>query len=336
PGASLGRAFVTGASGFLGYEIARQLAKAGVVTRALSRTGSLPGELADLGVTIVRGDLSNPLALREGMTGCDVVFHVAADVTMWRRRWTQSVSTNVIGTRNVVAESTRTGIRRLVHTSTAATIGKPLIRCATEPVMVDERSAYNFHELAMVYPHTKWLAEQEVRRGIAEGLDAVVTHPAAIFGPRDWKHNTLPLLQAPKRKLAFAAPGGTRSICDVRDVATAHLRAAELAPAGAHYILGGDCLSLSELLGLIAQLVGGSPPRLELPDRWVRALGTTLDVMADLTGKPPLLSSEMATQSTFRVRLSSAKAEAQLGYRSRPPRESLRDAVAWFRQRGVL
>ena len=242
----------------------------------------------------------------------------------------------MIGTRNLVADAMRVGVGRLVHTSTAATSGKRFGRSAGEPVTVDERSAYNLHELAMVYPHTKWLAEQEVVRGIAQGLDAVMTYPAAIFGPRDWKHNTLPLLQAPKGKLGFAVPGGTRSICDVRDVAAAHLRAAEVAPAGERYILGGQCLSLAELLGLIAQLVDGSPPRFELPDGLVKALGTALDAVADVTGKPPLLTGEMATQSTFRVRLSSAKAEAQLGYRSRPAYESLRDAVAWFGQQGVL
>jgi dihydroflavonol-4-reductase len=336
PPGALRRAFITGASGFLGYEIARQLVAAGVETRALSRSGRLPGDLAKLGVTIVRGDLDDPVALEDGMDGCDVVFHVAADVTMWRRHWGQSVSTNVIGTRNIVAAACQAGMGRLVHTSTAATIGKPLTRSVGEPVTVDENSAYNFHDLAMVYPHTKWLAEQEVHRGIDQGLDAVVTHPAAIFGPHDWKHNTLPLLQAPKTPFSLAAPGGTRSICDVRDVAAAHLQAAQMGAAGEHYILAGECLSLIELLSLIAQIAGGRPPRFELPDGLVRALGMAFDALADVTGKAPLLSGEMALQSTLRVHLSSAKAAAQLGYRSRPARESIRDAAAWFEAQGVL
>lgn len=329
-------AFVTGATGFVGCEIARQLADAGARVVALSRSGRLPAELHERDVRCVQGDLQTPATLQAAMQGCDVAFHVAADVNMWPRRWAASVSTNVLGTRNVVAAALAAGVARMVFTSSAATIGKPLARHGRELVTLDERDEYNLHALQMVYPHTKWLAEQEVIRGIERGLDAVITHPAAVLGPGDWKHNTLPLFTAPRRRLCLAVPGGYRTTCDVRDVAAGHLAAAIQGRRGEHYLLGGECVSATELFGLIADEAGGAHPRFVLPDRVVIGLGRLLEVAADLTNHPPLLSWEMALQSTLRVRLSSAKAARDLGYASRPARESIRDAVTWFRSHGLL
>ncbi len=329
-------AFVTGATGFLGYEIAKQLAEQGVEVRALSRSGQLPGDLLSRGVQVVRGDLSSQATLREAIGADATVYHVAADINMWRRRWAASVASNVIGTRNIARAALDAGARRFVFTSTAGTIGKPLSHSGPEPITVDETSAYNLGHLQMVYPHTKWLAEQEVLATIERGLDAVITHPTAVLGPRDWKLNTLPLFQAPRRAMTLAVPGGFRTTCDVRDVARAHLLAAERGPTAARYILGGACVSVAELFEQIVKEVGGLRPLLRMPDSVVLGLGRAMDAVADLTDRPPTLSWEMALQSTLRVRLSSAKAQRELGYESRPLRTSIRDAVAWFRQRGVL
>jgi dihydroflavonol-4-reductase len=331
-----GTAFITGATGFLGYEIASQLVDAGVEVSALSRSGELPGTLAARGVRIVHGDLGAVATLREAMRPGGVVFHVAADVNMWRHRWSASVDANVLGTRNMVEAALVADVARFVFTSSVSTIGKPEAREGPGPVVVDEGDAYNLHAFGMVYPHSKWLAEQEVERGIENGLDAITTHPAAIFGPRDWKHNTLPYFLGPKRRLTLAVARGFRNTCDVRDVAAAHLAAVVKGRSGGRYILAGECLSVKELFALLAEEVGGTRPLLELPDRAVLAVGRIMDAVADLTDRRPALSWEMALQGTFRVQLSSEKAERMLGYRSRPLRESIRDAVAWFRSRGVL
>jgi dihydroflavonol-4-reductase len=333
---SMKAALVTGATGFLGSEIARQLAERGVGVVALSRSGSLPGDLQAIGVRAIRGDLDDTAALASAMRGVDAVFHVAADVGMWRRRWAESVRVNVLGTRNMVEAALAAGAPRFVLTSSGSTIGKPLgPRTGGVPVL-DERSAYNLAPLQMVYPHTKWLGEQEALRGFERGLPVVVTHPCAIFGPRDWKLNVLPLFRAAKRGISAAAPGGLRTTCDVRDVARGHIEAAERGRPGERYILGGECVPVREIFRVIAEATGGRAPLFTLPDGLVRAVGAAMETIADITGRASALTWETALQSTFRVELSSAKAARELGYASRPLADSVRDAADWYRSQGLL
>ncbi|MBK7585984.1 MAG: NAD-dependent epimerase/dehydratase family protein [Myxococcales bacterium] len=328
------RVFITGATGFLGYALGRELLEAGHTVVALSRTGSLAGDLSARGAEVFRGHLGDVARLCDGMRGCSLVFHVAADVNMWRARWSQSVETNVIGTKNVAEAALRAQVERLVYTSSAATIGKPFD--APSGTLVDERSEYNLAAQAMVYPHTKWLGECAVADAAARGLDTVTTHPAAIFGPWDFKHNLLPLFRAARGRAPLPVPNGMRTTCDVRDVAHAHVVAATSAESGAHYILGGEWVTVRQLFSAVGQALGRSRPTFTLPDTLIVGLGRSLDVVSDLTGRPPLLSREMAVQSAFRVRLSSAKAKAELGYQSRPLAQSLADAVAWYRETGAL
>lgn len=329
-------AFVTGATGFLGYEIARQLAERGVGVTALTRSGSLPGELATMGVRPVRGDLDSAAVLAQAMRDVDAVFHVAASVGMWRARWAESFRVNVLGTRAMIDAALAGGVGVFVHTSSASTIGKPPAAQRGEDVTVDETSAYNLEPLQMVYPHTKWLAELEVARGAERGLRTVITHPTAVFGPGDWKHNLLPLFRTAKRGASLVVPRGIRTTCDVRDVATAHRDLAERGRPGERYILGGECVSVRELFRRVARVVGGRAPLFTAPGGVFRALGSVMDVVADVTGRAPLLSWEMAVQSTFTARLSSEKAAHEIGYASRPLDESLRDAAAWYRSQGLL
>lgn len=329
-------AFVTGATGMLGYGVARALAHAGARVRALSRSGGLPGELGALGVEVVRGDLLDEGALERGLAGARFTFHVAADVRMWRGAWADVLRTNVDGTRAVVDAALRAGVERLVFTSSAATLGKPLDATRGEPVVIDERSAYALAPAGMVYPHTKWLAEREVLRGAERGLDVVITHPAAVFGPWDWKQNVLRLFRAVRSGATVAVPGGLRTICDVRDVADAHLAAALRGRRGERYALGGEVMSVRDLFGAIAREVGGRGPALELPAGLVVAIGRAGDALATLRGREPALSEEMAVQSTLRVAISSEKAARELGYRSRHARASFADAVAWYRAERLL
>jgi dihydroflavonol-4-reductase len=332
-----GRAvFVTGASGLLGYAIARTLLERGASVRALCRGPSLPGELAAMGVTVVQGDLDDRAALRRGLAGATHAFHVAADVRMWRGVWAEVLRTNVEGTRNVVEAALEAGGARLIFTSSAATLGRPLDATHGQPVPIDERNTYDLGALGMIYPHTKWLAEQEVSRGRARGLWAVITHPAAVFGPWDWKRNALPAFTATRGLGGFAIPGGYRTVCDVRDVADGHLAAAERGVDGEHYAFGGHPMPLVDLFAMMAREVGGHPPRLTLPAGATRALGRMADALALLRGKAPLFTEEMALQATLRVAVRSDKAARELGYRSRPPEETIRDAVAWYRAQGAL
>lgn len=332
-------AFVTGASGLLGYAIVQVLRARGASVRVLLRDGRLPGEPdAVNGVEIVTGDLESRDALRRGMDGARFVFHVAADVRMFRANWAQSLRTNVAGTRCVVEAALRARPERLVFTSSAATLARPLDHVRGEPVTIDESTPYDdaMAHAAMVYPHTKWLAEQEVLRGVDAGLDAVVTHPTAVFGPGDWKGNLVPLFRATRGLAGRVVPAGWRTICDVRDVADAHVAAALGARAGDRFALGGESMSVRELFTLIAAVAGGRPPLAEMPPRVARSLGRALEALALLRSRAPLLSEEMALQSTLRVRVSSAKAERELGYRPRPARESIADSAAWYRAHDML
>lgn len=332
-------AFVTGASGLLGYAIVQTLRARGARVCVLLRGGELPGPRDDAaGVEVVTGDLESRDALRRGMDGARFVFHVAADVRMYRASWAESVRTNVEGTRNVVEACRAARPERLVFTSSAATLARPLDHVRGAPVTIDESTPYDaaMARAAMVYPHTKWLAEQEVLRGVDAGLDAVITHPTAVFGPGDWKGNLLPLFRAPRGLVGRVVPAGWRTICDVRDVADAHVAAALRAHPGERFALGGESMSVRDLFATIAAVAGGRPPIAEMPPGVARALGRTLEAIATLRGRAPLLSEEMALQSTLRVRVSSAKAERTLGYRSRPARQSIADSAAWYRGRRLL
>ncbi len=334
--------FVTGATGMVGYAVARALVDAGATVRALSRGGSLPGGLGAMrGVSIVRGDLLDREALARGLDGARFAFHVAADVRMWRGAWAEVYRTNVEGSRLVAEAALAAKVSRLVHTSSASTLGKPYLPGQQGPrpagvVTINEENAYNLAPLGMVYPHTKWLSEGEVLRAADRGLDVVITHPAAIFGPWDFKGNFLPLFRAVKSPLGLAVPEGYRTICDVRDVAYAHLAAAIKGRSKERYALGGEPMSVKALFGEIALAAGGRPPLFTLPSGVTIAVGRALDAIAVLRDKAPLLSEEMAIQSTFMVEVSSEKAARELGYRSRPAREAITDMAAWYREEGLL
>ncbi len=330
------RTFVTGATGFLGYAIARALRERGAEVTALVRGDGLPGGLGELGVRTVRGDLHDAAALDRGLAGAELVFHVAADVRMSRAVWSEVHRTNVEGTRVLLARALAAGARRFVFTSSGSTLGKPLDATRGAVLTIDETSAYNFGHLGWVYPHTKWLAEELALAAATPTFEVVVTHPTAIFGPWDFKHNLLPLFRATRGAAGIVTTGGMRSICDVRDVADGHLAAALRGRPGERYALAGEAMAVEELFTRVAREVGGHAPRVKLPAGLVRTLGRAADALGTLRGKPVLFTEEMAIQSCLRVAVSSDKAARELGYRSRPAAESLRDAAAWYRAQGLL
>jgi len=328
-------AFVTGGTGFLGYELIRQLLETGHRVLALSRNGTLPGDLPRENLEIVRGDLDDEKGLQEATRGVRVVYHVAANVQMWRKKWAESENANVVGTRHLVRAAKKAGVNRFVFTSSGSTIGKPYPP-TREIVTLTEDSEYNLARFNMVYPHTKWLGEQEVLREANAEFQAVILHPTAVFGPGDWKANVLPLFLATRTPAGMAVPDGIRTTCDVRDVATAHISAAEKAPAGGRYILGGEAIPVRELFTRIAKVMDGKPPRFILPNWAMLGLARTMETVAEYSGRPPKVSYEMAVQSIFRVRLSSERALRELGYASRPLDQSIADMATFYREQGWI
>jgi dihydroflavonol-4-reductase len=326
---------ITGASGFLGGAMVDALLARGALVRALVRD-ALPEALRGRGVQVHRGAIDDRSTLDRAVEGATFVFHVAANLRMDKSAWDESYRTNVVGTRAIVDASLRAGVRRLIYTSSGSTLGKPLDALDGPIRWIDESSPYNFDGLGWVYPVTKHLGEREVLEGISKGLDAVITHPTAIFGPGDYKRNLLPLFRLPRQALGSFATRGVRSVCDVRDVADGHLRAAILGRSGERYALSGEAMTVAALMTLIAEAVDGSPPRWTLPASAVRAFAEVSERVAALRARPPLLSREMAMQSCLRVGVSSAKAERTLGYRSRPARASIEDTAAFYRAQGWL
>lgn len=328
-------AFVTGGTGFLGYELIRQLLDNGHHVLALSRNGTLPGDLPKEHLEIVRGDLDDEAMLEEATRGVRVVYHVAANVQMWRKKWAESENANVVGTRHLVRAAKKAGVNRFVFTSSGSTIGKPYPPTREIPTL-NEESEYNLAPFNMVYPHTKWLAEQEVLREKSDEFEVVITHPVAVFGPGDWKANVLPLFLATRTLAGMAVPDGIRTTCDVRDVATAHIAAAEKGVSGRRYILGGEVVSVRELFTRIAKVMDGKAPRFTLPNWAMLGLARTMEFVAEYSGRPPKVSYEMAVQSIFRARLSSERAAKELGYASRPLDQSIADMASFYREQGWI
>jgi dihydroflavonol-4-reductase len=255
---------------------------------------------------------------------------------MSKDAWAAVHRTNVEGTRVLLEAAREAGVPRFVFTSSGSTLGKPLDKTSGPIVTIDEDSAYNFAELGWVYPHTKWLAEELVLAANDARCSTVVTHPTAIFGPWDWKHNLLPLFRAPHSALGLVSTGGARTVCDVRDVADGHLRAALHGRGGERYALAGEPVTVRALQTLIAEAVHGRAPMVELPPGLVHGVGRLADAVGTLRGKPALFSSEMAVQSALRVVVSSEKAIRELGYHCRPARESIADTAAWYVSEGLL
>lgn len=325
-------AFVSGATGFLGSHIARQLAEAGVHVRALVRNPAKMEALEGVKVEAIQGDLDDEKALAKGMKGAGWVFHAAASVNMWKNKWAQSYRINVLGTRHMVRAAQEAGVDRFVYTSSISTIGKP--EHSGDPV--DEHNTYNMEKEALTYPHTKWLGEKEVERAVEAGLHAVIVHPGSILGPGDLNINIGRYLFESKQNRLVAAPDKNISLCDVRDVARGHILAAEKGKKGEHYILSGENMPIREFFAMCGDITGGMKPLFNVPKELLLGAGKLMEAIGDLTGKEPFLTKDMATEASWSSAPQSAKAEKELGYHSRPVSESLADTYSWYQEKGLL
>ncbi|RMF27392.1 MAG: NAD-dependent epimerase/dehydratase family protein [Chloroflexi bacterium] len=330
-------ALVLGGTGFIGGQIARAALEAGWSVRVLRRRPGAVGALGDRADEIawVEGRLEDREALRAAMAGCDLVFHTAAYYPQDSQGIEGHVRRGLAQITQVLEAVRAVGVPRLIYTSSLTTIGLP-----TEPGrLADERDAYRPGSLPSAYYETKYAMEQAVLRAAAQGLDAVVLCPTAVFGPGDVKPTTGRILLAVARSGLPLGPGkrvglfpyvhAWINVVDVRDVAAAHLAAAERGRSGERYIVGGHNLTLREALTTVARTVGIRPLWLPLPRSLV--LGAVrLAVRLDLP-----LSEHLRGLSHWQP-LSTVKAEQLLGLRPRPFEETIRDAIAWFRQEGYL
>jgi dihydroflavonol-4-reductase len=326
------KALVTGATGFVGAAVARALLREQWQVRVLARRGSDRRNLRSLDVEVSEGDLTDVDSLQRAAQGCDGLFHVAADYRLGARDPAELYRANVEGTRNVLSAAHRAGVRRIVYTSSVATIGIP-----ADGTPGDEQSANSLDNMIGHYKRSKYLAEEVVREAAQGGISVVIVSPSTPVGPGDVKPTPTGLLvldAAAGRMPAYVDTG--LNIVHVDDVAAGHLLAYERGRPGERYILGGQDMSLREILEMIARLEGRTPPRVRLPYGVVLPIAYLAEGFARLSGRSGRITLEGVRMSRKKMFFSSAKAVRELGYRWRPPVQAFEDAIRWFRDNGLL
>jgi dihydroflavonol-4-reductase len=326
------RALVTGATGFVGAAVARALVREGWQVRALARPGSDRRNIQALPVEVSEGDLADRPSLERALSGCDTLFHVAADYRLGAPDPRQLYQTNVEGTRNILEASHQAGVRRVVYTSSVATVGIP-----ADGSPGNEDTPVAVGDMIGHYKRSKFLAEQLVREAALSGTPVVIVNPSTPIGPGDVKPTPtgqLVLDAAAGRMPAYVDTG--LNIVHVDDVAAGHLLALQRGRPGERYILGGEDMTLREILFEIAQLMGSKPPRFRLPTAVVFPIAYVAEAVARVTGRPGRITLEGVRMARKRMFFSSDKARRELGYQWRPPTQALRDAIAWLREQGSL
>jgi dihydroflavonol-4-reductase len=325
---------VTGATGFVGSAVVRALVGRGEPVRAMVRRSSSLGLLEGLPVEIVTGDLDEPSTCRAALEGCDALFHVAADYRLWVPQPDAMYRTNVEGTRHLLLAAAAARVARIVYTSSVATLG-----LRPDHLPADETTPVTLAAMIGHYKRSKFLAEQAVRDMAAEtGLPVVIVNPAAPVGPGDARPTPTGrvVLEAARGRIPAYVDTGL-NLVHVDDVAEGQLLAFERGRVGERYILGGENLPLSQMLALIADIMGRRPPRLRLPTSAVLPVAFVAEAVARVAGgREPLITADGVRMARKPMYFTSAKAERELGYRSRPAVEGLRDAIAWYRSHGCL
>lgn len=317
---------VTGATGFIGWHLARKLIESGFSVRALVR-GS--GRVPELEVETVTGDLRDPASLVRAVSGCGVVYHVAADYRLWSPRPDELYRSNVDGTRNVLAAAEKARVDRVIYTSTVGCVGIP------DNGIGDEDTNVSLEEMAGHYKRSKYLAEQVALEFAAGGLPVVIVNPTAPVGDHDFKptptgKTVLDFLRGDMP--AYIETG--LNLVDVEDTAAGHLLACEHGQAGRRYILGCQNLTLAQILGRLASISGRPAPAVRMPYALAYAAGLASTAWANLTGSAPRVPLEGVRMARKKMFVTHARAERELGYAPAPVDRALRRSVEWFRNNG--
>jgi len=325
------KCFVTGATGFLGSHVARQLAASGADLRLLVRASSRTDNISDLQAERVMGDLRDVESLRRGMANCDTVFHVAADYRLWALNGRELYQSNVEGTRNILQAARDSGIRRVVYTSSVATMG-----FGNNGSMTDERTPVALEDMIGDYKRSKFMAERLVIDSARAGQDVVMVNPTTPIGERDIKPTPTGRIVVDFLKRKFPAYVDTGlNLVDVTDCAKGHLLAMEKATPGERYILGGENLTLKQILDKLAAITGLPSPSIKLPYAVAYATGVvdTL-VTGTIRRQEPRVTLDSVRMGRKKMFVTSAKAEHELGWCPGPVDGALRRAVEWFRANG--
>ena len=324
-------AFVTGATGFVGSHVARVLAEHGADLRLLVRPSSDLRNIQDLNAEQVTGDLRDAASLKKGIAGCDVVFHVAADYRLWVRDPDEMYRSNVEGTRAILQAARESGVHRVVYTSSVATMG-----FTSNGHLADENSPVSLTNMIGPYKRSKFMAEEIAIEAGRSGMDVVVVNPTTPVGERDIKPTPTGRIVVDFLKKKFPAYVDTGlNLVDVTECARGHVMALERGKSGERYILGGENLTLKQILDKLAAITGLPSPRVRVPYVVALATGVVDQVVTGyLRGREPRATIDAVRMGRKKMFVSSSKAERDLGWKTVPVDAALRRAVEWFQANG--
>src|SRR6266850_6269690 len=322
---------VTGASGFLGSHVARQLVARGDDVRVLLRASSHNRAIADLSLEYVTGDLRDPSSLDRALKGVKRIFHVAADYRLWAKRSKDIYESNVGGTKNLLAAAESAGVEQFIYTSTVATIA------VDRPQPPNESTEARLDEMIGHYKRSKWLAEQEVLNAAKNGAPVIIAMPTTPVGPWDWKPT--PTGKIIVDFLNGKIPGYVETglnFVGVEDCATGHLLAAEKGKIGERYLLGAENLTLKGLLDLLAQITGLRAPGMKIPHGVALGVAYLDTAFSRLVGKEPQIPVEGVKIARHKMFVDASRAQRELGFQPGPVMGALERAVRWYRANGYV
>jgi dihydroflavonol-4-reductase len=324
-------AFLTGATGFVGSHVARALADQGADLRLLVRAHSNAKNIAGLKADLVTGDLRNPASLDTAVSGCDTVFHVAADYRLWVRDPGDMYRTNVEGTRALLEAARKNRIRRVVYTSSVATMG-----FTPNGQSCDENSPVSLDDMIGPYKRSKFMAEQVAIEAARSSMHVVIVNPTTPVGERDIRPTPTGRIVVDFLKKKFPAYVDTGlNLVDVAECGCGHVAALERGRSGERYILGGENLTLKQILDKLASITGLRSPKLRVPYLMALATGVVDEVVTGrLRGREPRATIDAVRMGRKKMFVTSAKAERELGWKTVPVDDALRRAVDWFREHG--
>ena len=322
---------VTGAAGFLGSHVTRQLVARGESVRVLMRPSSNNRAISDLSLEYVTGDLRDPASLERAMNGVKRVFHVAADYRLWAKRPQEIYDSNVGGTKNLLAAAKNAGIEQLVYTSTVATIA------VDRPELPNEFTDAKLEEMIGHYKRSKWMAEQEVLRAAKEGLPAIVAMPTTPVGPWDWKPTPTGkiILDFLNGKMPGYVETGLNFV-GVEECAAGHLLASEKGKVGERYLLGAENLTLKGLLDVLAEITGLRAPAMKIPHGVALGVAYVESAFSRLVGKEPQIPVEGVKIAQHKMFVDCSRAKRELGFQPGPVAAALERAVRWYQANGYV
>jgi dihydroflavonol-4-reductase len=322
---------VTGAAGFLGSHVARQLVARGEDVRVLMRPSSNNRAISDLSLEYVTGDLREAASLERAMNGVNRVFHVAADYRLWAKNPKDIYDSNVGGTKNLLAAAKKAGVEQLIYTSTVATIA------VDRPELPNESTQAKLEEMIGHYKRSKWMAEQEVLRAAKNGLPAIVAMPTTPVGPWDWKPTPTGkiILDFLNGKMPGYVETGLNFV-GVEECAAGHLLVSEKGKIGERYLLGAENLTLKGLLDLLAKITGLRAPTVKIPHGVALGVAYVESAFSRLIGKEPQIPVEGVKIAQHKMFVDCSRARKELGFQPGPVAAALERAVRWYRANGYM